>query len=41
MRPVAGSVTFEHEVDDAVWASVADARTLLTYERDRPLLDEL
>ena len=41
MRPVGGSLAFEHEVDDAVWASLGDARTLLTYARDQPLLDEL
>ena len=41
MQPVAGSLTFEHEVDAAVWSPVTEARTLLTYDRDQPLLDEL
>lgn len=41
MRPIAGSLTFEHEVDDAVWSSLGEARTLLTYARDHPLLDAL
>lgn len=41
MRTVAGSLAFEHEVDGAVWAPVAEARALLTYDRDKPLLDQL
>ena len=28
-----------HEVDDARWLPFAEARALLTYERDRDLLD--
>jgi 8-oxo-dGTP pyrophosphatase MutT (NUDIX family) len=41
MRATDGELRFEHEVDDARWLSVAAARALLTYERDRHLLDVL
>ena len=41
MRPVGGSLVFEHEVDDAVWVAPVEARALLSYERDRALLDDL
>jgi len=42
MRPVEGAaLSFEHEVDDAVWLPPAGARSLLSYERDRVLLDDI
>ena len=41
MRPVDGSLRFEHEVDDARWLVPEQASELLTYERDRGLLGEL
>jgi 8-oxo-dGTP diphosphatase len=39
MRPVAGELRFEHEVDDAAWLAVDDARRRLSYLRDQPVLD--
>ena len=41
MAPTGGSLAFEHEVDEAVWATTGEARALLSYERDRQLLDAL
>ena len=41
MRATAGELHFAHEVDDARWLSVERAAALLTYERDRRLLDAL
>ncbi|HEY7730948.1 MAG TPA: NUDIX hydrolase [Gaiellaceae bacterium] len=41
MRPVAGELAFEHEVDGARWATAAEAAELLTYVRDAELLDAL
>ena len=41
MRPIGGSLRFEHEVDEARWLAPPQASALLTYERDRVLLDEL
>ncbi len=41
MQPVGGSLRFLHEVDDARWLTRERASELLTYDRDRGLLDEL
>src|SRR5262249_889060 len=41
MRPVGGSLQFLHEVDDARWLTREHASGLLTYDRDRGLLEEL
>jgi 8-oxo-dGTP pyrophosphatase MutT (NUDIX family) len=41
MRPVGGRLEFHHEVDDGRWVSSEEARRLLSYERDRGLLDGL
>jgi 8-oxo-dGTP pyrophosphatase MutT (NUDIX family) len=41
MRPVAGELRFRHEVDDAMWVSPNDARSLLSYGRDAALLETL
>ena len=41
MRRVAGALQFAHEVDDARWLTLESAVELLSYERDRALLDEL
>jgi 8-oxo-dGTP diphosphatase len=38
MRPVAGSVRPQNEVDEARWVGLAAAAALLTYGRDRALL---
>ncbi|MFJ9472864.1 NUDIX hydrolase [Streptomyces caniferus] len=38
---VAGAFTPNREVDRMTWLSPADARSLLTQERDRPLVDAL
>jgi 8-oxo-dGTP pyrophosphatase MutT (NUDIX family) len=40
MRPVGGRLEFHHEVDDARWVSLEDARRLLSYARDRGLLEK-
>ncbi len=40
MRPTEGELTFRHEVDDARWLDLADAREALTYARDLPVLEE-
>jgi 8-oxo-dGTP pyrophosphatase MutT (NUDIX family) len=39
MRPVAGDLAPDLEVDQAVWRTLEDAREALTYERDKQLLD--
>jgi 8-oxo-dGTP diphosphatase len=41
MRPVGGRLEFLHEVDDARWVLFEEARTLLSYERDRELLESV
>ena len=40
MRPDGGELVFRHEVDTARWVSPGEARQLLSYERDLPLLRE-
>jgi 8-oxo-dGTP diphosphatase len=39
MRPLGGSFAPHDEVDEIRWLSVGQARSLLTYGRDRELLD--
>lgn len=39
MTVVEGSLEPAHEIDAARWCGVSQARPLLTYERDRQLLD--
>lgn len=41
MRPTDGRLEFRHEVDDARWLSRSEAEKILSYERDRPLLEQL
>ncbi len=41
MTPVAGRFTPTAEVDEIRWLAVDDAKGVLTYERDRPVLDAL
>ena len=41
MTPVAGVLAAANEIDDARFVPVAEASGLLTYERDRELLDHL
>jgi 8-oxo-dGTP diphosphatase len=41
MRPVGGQLEFLHEVDDARWLTRGEARALLSYKRDRGLLDSV
>ena len=41
MRVTGGDLHFAHEIDEARWLAVADAAELLTYDRDRQLLDTL
>lgn len=41
MTPVAGALAAANEIDDARFVPVAAASGLLTYERDRELLDHL
>ncbi|HEX2047205.1 MAG TPA: NUDIX hydrolase [Acidimicrobiales bacterium] len=41
MTPVAGRFTPTDEVDRAAWLPVDEAKAVLTYERDRPVLDAL
>ena len=41
MRPVGGRLEFEHEVDRARWVSRDEARELLSYARDRGLLESI
>jgi len=38
MRPAGGELAFRNEVDRAVWVSPEQARRVLSYERDLPLL---
>ena len=40
MEVVGGALSFEHEVDEARWVTVAEAEELLTYERDLAVLCE-
>jgi 8-oxo-dGTP diphosphatase len=39
MAPTGGTLGPAHEVDDARWMPLAEARAALTYERDRRILD--
>jgi 8-oxo-dGTP pyrophosphatase MutT (NUDIX family) len=39
MSPVGSDLAFRHEVDDARWLPVAEARELLSYPRDVAVLD--
>jgi 8-oxo-(d)GTP phosphatase len=39
MAPTGGALGPANEVDDARWMPLAEARTALTYERDRRILD--
>ena len=41
MQPVRGELSFEHEVDDARWVPVEEARQLLSYQRDVGVLDAI
>jgi 8-oxo-dGTP pyrophosphatase MutT (NUDIX family) len=41
MTPVAGAFAAANEIDDARFVLVSEASGLLTYERDRELLDHL
>jgi 8-oxo-dGTP diphosphatase len=41
MEPIGGELAFRHEVDDARWVSRDDARSLLTYDRDVALVDDV
>jgi 8-oxo-dGTP diphosphatase len=41
MQPVAGVLAPANEVDEARWVSLAEARAILTYARDRELLARL
>jgi 8-oxo-dGTP diphosphatase len=41
MEPVAGELAYRHEVDEARWVTLGEARGLLTYERDVSLLDSV
>ena len=41
MTPVAGRFTPTDEVDEIRWLPVEAAKSVLTYERDRPVLDAL
>jgi 8-oxo-dGTP diphosphatase len=41
MEPIAGELAYRHEVDEARWVSLDEARRLLTYQRDITLLDGL
>jgi len=41
MRPVAGTLEYRHEVDEARWVTAAEAEALLTYERDVGVLGSL
>jgi 8-oxo-dGTP diphosphatase len=38
MRPAGGELAFRNEVDRALWVSPEQARRVLSYERDLPLL---
>ena len=39
MHAIGGELEFGHEIDDARWLPVDQAAAILTYERDRDLLD--
>jgi len=41
MTVVAGELEPANEIDDARWCALSEARGLLSYDRDRPLLDRL
>jgi 8-oxo-dGTP diphosphatase len=41
MEPLAGSFTPRSEVDEVRWLPTAEARALLSYDRDRGVLDSL
>jgi len=41
MRVTGSELQFAHEVDDARWLDVVSAAAILTYERDRRLLEAL
>jgi 8-oxo-dGTP pyrophosphatase MutT (NUDIX family) len=41
MDPIAGALAPANEVDDVRWATLAEARGVLTYARDRDLLASL
>ncbi|CAN5352537.1 hypothetical protein BH20ACT13_BH20ACT13_04480 [soil metagenome] len=41
MKPIAGELEFQNEVDDGRWLSVEEARSLLSYERDEQVLGSL
>ena len=41
MTVVAGEVAGHHEVDEARWVPLAEARRRLTYQRDVEVLDAL
>jgi 8-oxo-dGTP diphosphatase len=41
MEPVAGELAYRHEVDEARWVTLGEARSLLTYQRDVGLLDSV
>jgi 8-oxo-dGTP diphosphatase len=41
MRPVGGRLELLHEVDEARWVSPEGAKRLLSYARDRSLVDSL
>ncbi|MCS7006275.1 MAG: NUDIX hydrolase [Thermoleophilia bacterium] len=41
MHPLEDRIELRHEVDDARWLALPDARELLTYARDVALLDAL
>lgn len=41
MEPVAGELEYRHEVDEARWVTLDEARGLLTYQRDVALLDHI
>jgi 8-oxo-dGTP pyrophosphatase MutT (NUDIX family) len=39
MRPTDGDLAPAHEIDEARWASLREADALLTYDRDREMLE--
>ena len=41
MTPHGGELSFEYEVDAGRWLAVAEAKALLTYERDVAVVDAL
>jgi 8-oxo-dGTP diphosphatase len=41
MTPAGGTLAPAHEIDDARWIAVAEAPSVLSYARDRRLLDAL